>query len=350
MLKIRYAVCDDDGMICDAVSDRVCAILEKYGLTVFCERFTSPDALCRRFRDGEVPYDLLFLDIDMPGMSGLNLAKIVRQKVGEKIDIVFVSNREDQVFEAFGVHPFGFVRKSNFTRDLTDTLRSYMDLRVKSDSCLAIQTQNNSVTRQLQISDIVYIESYRYHQIIYMADGEEIKIRLTMEELETDTTRGIPAADAADLATGGYIRDGRTIIICGPTGTGKSYFACALGERACRQGVKTLYFTMNTLIENLRLVRLEGREANFFRKLSDHGLVIIDDFGMVRLEGQTQHDFEQIIDDRYNRKALILTSQLPVADWYGVFQSELIAEACLDRIAHKSRRFLLSGESLRKKY
>ncbi|MBQ4176984.1 MAG: response regulator transcription factor [Lachnospiraceae bacterium] len=184
MLKIRYAVCDDDGMICDAVSDRVCAILEKYGLTVFCERFTSPDALCRRFRDGEVPYDLLFLDIDMPGMSGLNLAKIVRQKVGEKIDIVFVSNREDQVFEAFGVHPFGFVRKSNFTRDLTDTLRSYMDLRVKSDSCLAIQTQNNSVTRQLQISDIVYIESYRYHQIIYMTDGEEIKIRLTMEELE----------------------------------------------------------------------------------------------------------------------------------------------------------------------
>lgn len=107
---------------------------------------------------------------------------------------------------------------------------------------------------------------------------------------------------------------------------------------------------MNTLIENLRLVRLEGREANFFRKLSDHGLVIIDDFGMVRLEGQTQHDFEQIIDDRYNRKALILTSQLPVADWYGVFQSELIAEACLDRIAHKSRRFSLSGESLRKKY
>ena len=177
-----------------------------------------------------------------------------------------------------------------------------------------------------------------------------LRLKATMEELETDTTRGIPTADAADLATGGYIRDGRTIIICGPTGTGKSFFACALGERACRQGIKTLYFTMNTLIENLRLVRLEGREANFFRKLSDHDLVIIDDFGMVRLEGQTQHDFEQIIDDRYNRKALILTSQLPVTDWYGVFQSELIAEACLDRIAHKSKRFLLSGESFRKKY
>ena len=112
----------------------------------------------------------------------------------------------------------------------------------------------------------------------------------------------------------------------------------------------SIYFTMNTLIDQLRLVHLEGRETNFFRKLSAHDLLIIDDFGMVRLEGQIQHDFEQIIDDRYNRKALILASQLPVADWYNVFQSELIAEACLDRIVHKSKRFELKGESLRKKY
>lgn len=107
---------------------------------------------------------------------------------------------------------------------------------------------------------------------------------------------------------------------------------------------------MNMLIENLRLVHLEGRETNFFRKLMAHDLLIIDDFGMVRLEGQIQHDFEQIIDYRYNRKALILASQLPVSDWYDVFQSELIAKACLDRLVHKSKRVELKGESLRKKY
>lgn len=185
MIKIRYAVCDDDGMICDAVSERVCTIFEKNGIAVFCERFTSPEDLCSRIGRGEVQYDLLFLDIDMPVMNGLNLARMVREKSGEKADIVFVSNREDKVFDTFGVHPFGFVRKSNFSRDLNDTLRSYIDLRIKSDSCLAIQTQNNSVMRQLPISEIVYIESFRYHQVIYMADGEEIKIRLTMEELET---------------------------------------------------------------------------------------------------------------------------------------------------------------------
>ena len=164
------------------------------------------------------------------------------------------------------------------------------------------------------------------------------------------TARGIQACSAADLATGNYITGGMTVIITGPAGTGKSYFACALGDRACRNGRKVLYFTMNMLIENLKLVHLEGRETNFFRKLNAHDLLIIDDFGMVKLDGQIQHDFEQIIDDRYNRKALILASQLPVADWYDVFQSELIAEACLDRIVHKAIKFDLKGESLRKKY
>lgn len=104
------------------------------------------------------------------------------------------------------------------------------------------------------------------------------------------------------------------------------------------------------LIEQLKLVHLEGRETNFFRMLSAHDLLIIDDFGMLGLEGLIQHDFEQIVDDRYNRKALILASQLPIKDWYNVFKSELIAEACLDRIVHKSKRFELKGESLRKKY
>ena len=79
-------------------------------------------------------------------------------------------------------------------------------------------------------------------------------------------------------------------------------------------------------------------------------LIILDDFGMKPIEGQFQNDFEQILDDRYNKKALIIASQLPVSDWYSLFKNELIAEACLDRIIHKAIRFQLKGESLRKKY
>lgn len=95
---------------------------------------------------------------------------------------------------------------------------------------------------------------------------------------------------------------------------------------------------------------MQGREINFFRKLSNQDALIVDDFGMVKLDDQIQHDFEQIIDDKYSRKALILACQLPVADCYNVFQSELIAEACLDRLVHKAIKFDLKGESLRKKY
>lgn len=208
-------------------------------------------------------------------------------------------------------------------------------LSLRDGMLLMLQTESD--TRQ----------SNRIQRLIKNAN---FRLNATIEELEVDTTRGISAASVSDLTSGSYITNGATVIITGPAGTGKSYFACALGERACREGKKVLYFTMNMLVETLKLVHLEGRETNFFRKLNGHELLIIDDFGMSKLEGQIQHDFEQIIDDRYNQKATILASQLPVADWYDIFQSELIAEACLDRIVHKAIKFELQGESLRKKY
>lgn len=181
------------------------------------------------------------------------------------------------------------------------------------------------------------------NRIQRLVRNANFRLKASIEELETDTTRGISASSVSDLATCNYISNGMTIVITGAAGTGKSYFACALGDRACRNGIKVMYFTMNMLMETLKLVHLEGRETNFFRKVNAHDLLIIDDFGMVRLDGHLQHDFEQIIDDRYNRKATILASQLPVADWYNVFQSELIAEACLDRIVHKAIKFCLTG-------
>ena len=188
------------------------------------------------------------------------------------------------------------------------------------------------------------------NRIARLIKNANFRMKASMEELETDTLRGIKSSAAAELATGSYITNGMTVILTGYTGTGKSYFACALGDMACRQGFKVMYFTMNMLIENLKLAHLEGRETNFFRKLSSQDLLIIDDFGMVKLEGSLQYDFEQIIDDRYNRKALILCSQLAITDWYNIFQSELIAEACLDRLVHKSIKFPLEGDTLRKKY
>ena len=117
------------------------------------------------------------------------------------------------------------------------------------------------------------------NRIQRLIKNANFRLKASIEELETDTTRGIAASNVSDLATGNYITNGMTMIITGPAGTGKTYFACVLGDRACREGVKVLYFTMNMLIENLKLVHLEGRETNFFRKVNSHDLLIIDDFG-----------------------------------------------------------------------
>ena len=103
-------------------------------------------------------------------------------------------------------------------------------------------------------------------------------------------------------------------------------------------------------MDELKLARLEGHELKFFRKIEHLDLLIIDAFRMTRPAGQPQEHFEQIIDDRYHKKSLILSSQLAVADWYGIFSNEMLAEACLDRIVHKSLRFELKGDSMRKKY
>lgn len=124
--------------------------------------------------------------------------------------------------------------------------------------------------------------------------------------------------------------------------------ATALGERACRLGYRVRYYTVQRMLDELRLARLEGHELRFFEKIEQLDLLIIDDFGMKKLEGQQQNDFEQIIDDRYHKKSVIISSQLAVTDWYSIFSSEMLAEACLDRIAHKSIRIELKGDSLRK--
>ena len=194
------------------------------------------------------------------------------------------------------------------------------------------------------------LDSRRNNRIDRLIRNANFKQQASLEELEASDARGIPSGAITQLATGEYLKNGATIVISGPTGTGKSFLACALGERACRLGYKVRYYTVTRLMDELKLARLEGHELKFFEKIEHLDLLIIDDFGMKRLEGQQQNDFEQIIDDRYHRKSLILSSQLAVADWYGVFSNEMLAEACLDRIVHKSLRFELKGDSMRKKY
>lgn len=171
-----------------------------------------------------------------------------------------------------------------------------------------------------------------------------------VEEIDNDPARGIETTLLSQLATCDFVRQGLSVIITGATGTGKSYIATALGDRACRLGLTVAYFNTQRLLERIDLERVQGHAIRFLDKIAKTDLLILDDFGMKKLQGQQQNDFEQLVDDRYRKKGLIISSQLPVKDWYDVIGNELIAEATLDRLVHKSIRLQLKGESLRKKY
>lgn len=212
------------------------------------------------------------------------------------------------------------------------------------------QADKLSLRDGLQILIQAEKDSRESNRISKLVKDANFRLPALLEELDIDETRGVPADIVLQLSGGEYIKSGQTVIICGATGTGKSFLACALGNKACRQGYKVAYYTMQKLMDAIRIARIEGKDQKLMERLSKLDILIIDDFGMKPIEGQQQNDFEQILDDRYKRKALIISSQLPVSDWHALFKNELIADACMDRMVHKPVRFQLTGESLRKKY
>jgi len=140
-----------------------------------------------------------------------------------------------------------------------------------------------------------------------------------------------------------------TKIICGATGTGKSFLASALGHHVCSQGYKVAYYNLQKLLLKTKMSRIDGTIYKFFDKLSKAELLILDDFGLTHLEQQQRMDFMEIIEDRHASSATIIASQLPVASWYDIIGEETIADAILDRMVRTSYRIELKGESLRKK-
>lgn len=193
-------------------------------------------------------------------------------------------------------------------------------------------------------------DSRESNRITKLVKDANFRLPALIEELEISETRDVPADIIMQLSSGEYIKSGTTVLICGATGTGKSFLVCALGNKACRLGYKVAYYTMQKLMDVIRVARIEGKDQKLLGKLNKLDVLIIDDFGMKPIDGQQQNDFEQILDDRYKRKALIISGQLPISDWHALFRNELIADACMDRISHKSIRFQLLGESLIKKY
>lgn len=175
------------------------------------------------------------------------------------------------------------------------------------------------------------------------------RYKASIEELNTDPSRGIDRSLIAELSLGTYLSKGEAVLISGASGAGKSFLASALGHQACAQGYRVAYYNLQKLLLRTKMSRIDGSIYKLMDKLSKIELLILDDFGLTHLEQQQRMDLMEIIEDRHSRRSTIIASQLPVASWYDVIGEETIADAILDRLVHTAYRIELKGESLRKK-
>jgi DNA replication protein DnaC len=171
----------------------------------------------------------------------------------------------------------------------------------------------------------------------------------TVEDVDFRAPRGLDRALFQTLASCSWIRNHNHLIIGGPTGVGKSWLACALGHKACREGLSVLYKRAPRLFADLATARGEGRLSRLMTAIERTRLLIIDDWGPEPLTAEQRRDLLEIVDDRCDRGSLLITSQIPVDRWHDVIGDPTLGDAVLDRIVHRAHRLELKGDSLRKR-
>jgi DNA replication protein DnaC len=169
-----------------------------------------------------------------------------------------------------------------------------------------------------------------------------------IEDLDLSVKRGLDRGEVLHLAQEEWIREKLNVIISGPTGAGKTYLACALGNAACRNGYSVRYYQSSRLLQKLVMSHADGSYPKFLEALAKTQLLILDDWLRNPLSETQTQDLLDIMDDRYKRSSTILSTQIPVSDWHERFAAPTLSDAIMDRIVHNAYRLELKGESMRK--
>jgi DNA replication protein DnaC len=177
-----------------------------------------------------------------------------------------------------------------------------------------------------------------------------LRLEASVEDIDFRAPRGLDRSVILRLAGCDWIRRRQSVLITGATGTGKSYLACALGHSACRQGLSVRYFRLSRLLGELALARADGSYARLLQKLARTELILIDDWGLAPLSDPERRDFLEVLDDRYGRRATLVTSQLPIEHWHDVAGDPTFGDAILDRLVNNAHRITLKGGSMRRLY
>ena len=177
----------------------------------------------------------------------------------------------------------------------------------------------------------------------------KFRYKANIEDLIFDQKRNLDKNEVHRLADCTFIGKKQNIIITGSTGVGKSYLASALGYQACINGYKIIYSNTSKLISKLKMAKADGSYIREMLRIEKQDLLILDDFGLQPFDAQGRASLMEIVEDRHGKSSLMITSQVPVKQWFDLIGEKTIADAILDRIVHDSIRIELKGESLRKR-
>jgi DNA replication protein DnaC len=179
------------------------------------------------------------------------------------------------------------------------------------------------------------------------------KARLPMtdaciEDIDYRTPRGLDKTAMLSITSMDWVRSGYNVVLTGPSGTGKSWIACALGNHACRLGLSVYFVRVPALVEHFIAAHATNTFNQTLDRLKKFDLLILDDWGIKPFAESTQNDILELIDSRSTTRSVIITSQLPMDHWHNLFNSKTVADAVMDRLIHTSYHMPLSGESLRR--
>jgi DNA replication protein DnaC len=178
----------------------------------------------------------------------------------------------------------------------------------------------------------------------------QAKLRLSaaLEDIDYRHPRGLDKSLMTSLASCQWVKDHRNILITGPTGIGKTWLACALGQAACRSGYTTLYLRLPRLLQELPIAKGDGRYPKVMASLAKTDVLILDDWALAKLNDDHRRDILEVLEDRHGRRSTLVTSQFPLEHWHEAIGNPTLADAILDRLVHNAYKITLKGESMRK--
>jgi len=192
----------------------------------------------------------------------------------------------------------------------------------------------------------IWKENKRLKQLLKEA---KLKLQASVEDIDYKTPRGIEKSVMMNLISCNWIRNHQNLLISGPTGAGKTFLACAVAQKACREGFRTLYLRSPQFFYQIALARADGSYGTLMKRLSKAHLLVLDDLALTPLNDTERRDLLEVTEERHGSSSTLITSQLPIENWHDHIGDPTIADAILDRLIHNAHRIQLKGGSMRKK-